>query len=181
MPSFVIEDAYTQAYYDLNLSDPKAMFIRGLMRIDLVHLSRFSLGYQFWGHQLDYTNSPPDGVIMLDVDFPHSETYSFHAMTLQWKLDYPWISSRVVTPFLLAGGGRYYGNSEKYRYMYTDEVQQSADKVVTATATHEGWGVTAGGGLLFFRHVFIYAGLIDFMDRELPASRFMDVTVGVTF
>ncbi len=179
MPEFAVEDAADRNFVEANMSSLKRNFIRGQIRLDLVHAGAFSAGYLFWGHYNEIPADYPEFWLKPDKWYPAADHVALHAATVQWKPAFA--ASRRVAPFLLAGAGGYYGNVTSVRYLPADSTGLYYYGSRRQTASDAGRAVLAGIGVVAFRYAYLYAGAVHLIDSALPAKTFFDVIVGVTF
>ncbi|MBN2200527.1 hypothetical protein JW777_01080 [bacterium] len=178
-PAFAVEDAADRNFVEANMSSLKRNFIRGQMRLDLVHAGAFSAGVLFWGHYNEISSDFPEYWLKPDKWYPASDHAALHAATVQWKPAFA--ASRRVAPFLLAGAGGYYGNVTSVRYLPADSTGFYYYGSRRQTASDAGRAVLTGIGVVAFRYAYFYAGAVHLFDAALPARTFFDVIVGVTF
>lgn len=180
-PLIPIEDDFDQLYYDRNLAPEPGLAFRGQARVNLIHISDLSLGYQFWEHRHQFTDDEPYNQIKVYNVYPNSYVYSLHAPTLQWTLNYRYLSSRHIKPFILAGYGIFYGSAKSQYYEWKDTDQTILGKVIIRGDTWDGEGFLIGAGATVFRYAYVYIGWVELLDKTLHQYRFFDFTVGVTF
>lgn len=126
-PNFTVDDQIDQEYADLNIASVKRNFTRGQIRVNLLHVNDFSLGYTFWANYLQY---PYELVEVWQKDgkvYPYSDYIAFHAVTLQWNMKF--LSGEWIVPFLLGGIGRYYGNHDTVHFQWLERLQVSVRRL----------------------------------------------------
>jgi hypothetical protein len=177
--SFVIEDLYDNWYAGWNLDHPR-MVPRAQTRFTFLEVDRFSIGYVFWGHCRKYGTAYSEMWVKKGKLYPFSDDLNFHGVTLQWDLRYRPISSRRVWFFLLAGAGKFYGSSKRFQYEFVDDNYYYYDSRITETEErYDGSAWMAGGGAVFFRHLFIYVGTMDFSKKPVFIRKSMDAVIGL--
>jgi hypothetical protein len=177
--SFAIEDSYDNWYAGWNLDHPRMNF-RAQTRFTFLEADRFSIGYVFWSHCRKYATAYSEMWVKKGKLYPFSDDLNFHGVTLQWDLRYSFVSSRRVRPFLLAGAGRFYGSSKRFEYEFFDDNYYYYDSRITRTESqYDGSAWMAGGGVIFFGHLFIYAGTMDFSKDPVFIKRSIDTVIGL--
>jgi len=177
-PALTIEDQDDMDYEVINLSGLQRNFKRGQIRINLIHVGDFSFGYAFWGHALEY---PHDFFFFLPKEqkaYPFGSHAALHAATVQWNLKF--VSGKRIVPFLLAGAGRFYGNSTSMRFQLLDSEQSIYQYFIQQDFTDEGNAWLAGAGAVLFRYGYVYAGIVRLERTLLPSKGFLDLIVGCT-
>lgn len=181
--SIPIEDALDQIYYDWNLASPGKNFLSVQARINILEVWNFSLGYLFWGQHFTYSSKSFEDIVKIGYEYPNSYNLSLHGVALQWDLKFRWISSRFIIPYIMAGGGRFYGNFNNYLYSGQDwdgTQYLRFIKEVSMVDTYEGWAYFFGIGARIFKYAYFYIGYTDFQQNTLPSRQFIDVILGVT-
>jgi hypothetical protein len=177
--SFPVEDEYDNMYAGFNLDHPRTAF-RAQTRFTLVEAYRFSVGYVFWSHCRQYGTAYSVAWAKKTKQYPFSDDLNFHGVTLQWDLRYPFVSSRRVYPFLLAGAGKFYGSSKRFEYEFIDEYYYYYDSRIKRTESrYDGKAWMAGAGAVFFGHLFIYVGTMDLSNKSLFIERSVDAVLGL--
>lgn len=176
----VIEDEYDQLYFDRNYKRSPGLSLRGTARADLLHFYDLSFGYQFWAHRHIYPDELPDNDFKVGVDYPSEFSISMHTVTVQWTLQYKYISSSWFVPFITAGYGFLFGTAKSHHYEWITTDETVADRFYDRTAEYEGNGIMAGIGAVLFKYVFIHLNLVDLQDRTIPHNKFLELTIGGT-
>jgi len=177
-PGLAIEDQDDADYEMINLASLQRFFKRGQARINLLHVGDFSFGYAYWGHAIEY---PHDFFYFLPKEekaYPFGNHAALHAATVQWNLRF--ISGKRIVPFLLAGAGRFYGNSTSMSFRLLDPEQSVYQYFVRQDLTDEGNAWLAGAGAVLFRYAYVYAGVVRLERTILPSKGFLDLIVGCT-
>jgi hypothetical protein len=177
-PAFLIEDQDDADYAVINLTPLQRNFTRGQIRINLVHVGDFSLGYAFWAHYQEFSH---DFIYFLPKEqktYPYSNHVGLHAVTVQWNPKF--LSSRRVVPFLLGGAGRYYGGSKTMRFQLLDPQQFIYGCFFEKDPEDEGTALLAGAGAVLFKHLTVYAGYVRLERTLLPSGNFFDLVAGLT-
>jgi hypothetical protein len=186
VPSFEIEDEIDQNYYNLNLSSIKKTFLHGQIRLNLIKVWQISAGYTFWGHDQQYLKDYPEFWAKDGKIYPHSHNYNLHGAVLQWDINFPAISSKYFTPFILVGVGRYFGNAKGVRFEFETFEENNIIYVtnivelVSETKRFDGEAVFVGIGLTVLKYGYVELGYIDFRDNMLPMREFVTFIVGFT-
>lgn len=186
VPSFEIKDEYDQNYYNLNLSSIKKIFLHGQIQLNLIKVWQISAGYTFWGHDQQYLKDYPEFWAKEDKIYPHSYNYNLHGAVLQWDLNFPFVSSKYFTPFVLAGMGRYFGNAKGVRFEF--ETFEENDiiyvtnivELVSETKRFDGEAIFFGIGSTVLKYGYFELGYIDFRDNTLPIREFVTCVIGFT-
>lgn len=182
-PAFEIEDPNDQFYYDLNLTSLKRHFLLAEVRLNLIEIWHFSIGYMFWGHQHEYPYERPEFWARENKNFPHSYHYSLHGVVLQWNAKYSSVFSEHFVPYVIVGGGRMYGSTEFY-YFEFENIQNTTNqifqKIVKGDQEYTESALFFGIGTTVFKYFYIYLEYIDFRKNYLPESRFVNIYFGVT-
>jgi hypothetical protein len=177
-PAFSIEDQDDLDYEAINLTPLQRNFLRGQIRINLVHIGDFSLGYAFWSHHLEY---PHDFFYFLPKEqkaYPYDNHAGLHAVTVQWNPKF--LSGRRVAPFLLGGAVRYYGNVKTIRFELLDPELALYRYFTQEDLADEGNAYLAGAGAVLFKYMYVYAGIVRLERTLLPSGEFLDLVVGFT-
>jgi hypothetical protein len=177
-PALAIEDQDDLDYEAINLAGLERYFKRGQIRLNLLHVGDFSFGYAFWGHALEY---PHEFFYFLPKEqkpYPFGTHAALHAATVQWNLKF--VSGKKIVPFLLAGAGRFYGNSTTMRFQLLDSEQSIYQYFIQQDFTDEGNAWLAGAGAVLFKYGYIYAGIVRLERTLLPSKGFLDLIAGFT-
>jgi hypothetical protein len=177
-PAFSIDDQDDVDYEAINLTPLQRNFLRGQIRINLVHIGDFSLGYAFWSHHLEY---PHDFFYFLPKEqkaYPYDNHAGLHAVTVQWNPKFP--AGRRVAPFLLGGAGRYYGNVKTIGFQLLDAELALYRYFNREDLSDEGTAYLAGAGAVLFKYMYVYAGIVRLERTLLPSGDFLDLVVGFT-
>jgi hypothetical protein len=177
-PAFAIEDQDDLDYEAINLASIERFFKRGQIRIDLLQVGDFSFGYTFWGHAVEYLHDFFYFLPKEQKTYPFGNHAGLHAATVQWNLKA--VSGRHITPFLLAGAGRYYGNSTTMRFQLEDAEQSIYLYQIGQEFTDEGNAWLAGAGAVAFKHAYVYAGIVRLERTILPSRGYLDLIIGFT-
>jgi hypothetical protein len=179
-PDFHIEDGHDSSYYNLHLVSPGQINFHFHGRLMFLDVWNFSVGYLLWTHHYKYSDDLTELWLKIGRTYPHSYYYTMHGITVQYTLNHSFISTRSVKPFIMAGMGKYNGGSKTVEYSETHpgsgllKMQTSADQEV------EGWGYFLGMGVKFLKYAFIALEYSDLGDRNLRASQFLQLSIGVT-
>jgi hypothetical protein len=177
-PAFAVEDQDDFDYETINLASAQRFFKRGQIRIDFLRIGDFSFGYAFWGHAVEY---PHDFFYFLPKEhktYPFGFYAGLHAATVQWNLRA--VSGRWIVPFVLAGAGRYYGNSTTMEFQLEDAELSIYGYSNREEYTDKGAAWLAGAGAVAFRHAYVYAGVVRLERTVLPSKAYLDLIVGFT-
>ena len=180
-PPFAADDSLSQEYYALNLANPPRNAVRGQLRIDVLELWNFRFGYFLWGHQVEYDDTTPSGLVQVDKRYPQEYYYTLQGVSLAWNLDYRGLATPHRVPFVVGGLGRYRGDDTYVYYTWTDESHSQLETRHERGTRFEDWGFFAGAGVTLWKYFYAYAGVTELLGEGLPGSRFLDVIVGVTF
>jgi len=175
-----IEDDFDHLYYEENLANPRRISFRAQSRFNLVSVGDVSLGYMFWGNGYHYPDLTPNDIVKLDTDYPNSYSVSLHLVTLQWDINIWPLARRHFHPLLLAGYGTFFALTRKQHYEWLDESEIVAGKVVEKEASYSGHAVIGGIGVVVFKYIYGYLGVVVLNNKNLPQHQFLDLVVGVT-
>lgn len=178
VPFAEVEDNFDES--DTSSSSPKRNSIGVQIRLNLLEVWNFSLGYAFWNHYYEYSGKELGDGLVVERDYPHSYGYTLHVVTLQWNAKYRFVSSKHFVPYIVGGAGRFFGQLKNFRYVDPNYQDDVATRIVFRTDEYEGWAAFFGVGAVFFRYAYFYVGFVDLMQDTLPTRRFLDLTVGIT-
>jgi hypothetical protein len=177
-PSFSIDDWQDQYYADNNIASLQRNFTRGQIRIDLIQVGDFALGYTFWANYLQYPYELIDVWQKDGKAYPYSNYAGLHAVTVQWDMKF--LSGKWVVPFLLGGAGQYYGNFDMVRFQWLDVYKFQYIGYIEQQSANSGRAFLGGVGAMFFKYTYAYVGFVHLVNHSLPSKGFLDVIVGFT-
>lgn len=182
VPKFVRTDERDSLYYAINLVPQKKDFFRSQIRVNVLHVGGFSLGYTFWSHYHAY----PYDYFSVWIDttksmtrYPHSHFVSFHALTLEYRGEK--IGARFIQPLFYLGAGQFYGASKNAQFV---PVGYSSWFTLYQMNVHhessfEGIGYLGGIGFVFFRRAYIAFEYIRLTGVDVISTHYFDAVIGL--
>ncbi len=177
---FAVEDGIDQNYIGFNYSTKQRAFTRGQIRLNLLEVDRFSIGYTFWAHNRKYASENSEYWVKKGKSYPYNDDLNLHAAILQWDLRYAVVSAKYFVPYLLVGAGQYYGSSRSFQFEFIDDVYYYYDKkLITQDKKYSGNAWLYGGGFIFLKYAYFYVGMVDFGKNAVPVRRALDCVLGI--